>query len=160
MTEQLAKEVVQNLTNTIEEVIQDEPSPSSQAPQAQKSHSDVSSMIGYLRNFGPLSTNFSLGTVAGVCASIAIKKISRKAAFAVGTGYVTLQLLAYNGYITINWNKIEGDIVSLLDRDGDGKLLDGDVNYWQGQVQDLLKYQVPTSLAGFGSGLAIGWKYL
>eukprot|EP00056_Hartaetosiga_gracilis_P002107 m.50813 g.50813 ORF g.50813 m.50813 type:complete len:160 (-) comp10912_c0_seq2:206-685(-) len=159
MAEKVTSKAVDFVKEAVEEFVEEERSDDN-SNNERSSHGQQPFPINLIRNFGPLSANFSLGTVAGVCASIAIKKLSRKAAFVVGGGYLALQLLSYNGYITVNWNKIEHDVVSVFDTDGDGKILEGDVNYWQEQVQGMLKYEVPTSLAGFGSGLALGWKYL
>jgi hypothetical protein len=35
----------------------------------------------------------------------------------------SMQVLAYTGYISVNWKKIEGDVMTKLDVNQDGKVL-------------------------------------
>lgn len=36
--------------------------------------------------------------------------------------WLTFQVLAYNGYVNVNWKKVESDIMGKLDVNGDGKV--------------------------------------
>eukprot|EP00730_Choanoeca_flexa_P002035 TRINITY_DN10884_c0_g2_i4.p1 TRINITY_DN10884_c0_g2~~TRINITY_DN10884_c0_g2_i4.p1 ORF type:complete len:147 (+),score=20.36 TRINITY_DN10884_c0_g2_i4:169-609(+) len=99
---------------------------------------------------GPIMSNMTVGGVAGYCAGTAVKKVSKAVATVVGMSFLALQLLgtlgylshrisdhfksrvlAFNGYVVVNWEKIEGDIRSIVDKDGDGKV---DAEFWQTQV--------------------------
>lgn len=42
---------------------------------------------------------------------------------------------AYNGYVTVHWDKIERDVHYVFDRDGDGKVGPEDLAYWQSKVR-------------------------
>ncbi|EGD73636.1 hypothetical protein PTSG_05344 [Salpingoeca rosetta] len=109
---------------------------------------------------GPLSTTFSVGTLTGACAASAVKKVGRMSAGFIGAGFLALQLLAYKGYVTVHWDKIEHDVTSILDRDGDGKVSQADLQYWQHQLAKMATFQLPASMAGFGVGFGLGLKYL
>eukprot|EP00730_Choanoeca_flexa_P002033 TRINITY_DN10884_c0_g2_i2.p2 TRINITY_DN10884_c0_g2~~TRINITY_DN10884_c0_g2_i2.p2 ORF type:complete len:139 (+),score=31.44 TRINITY_DN10884_c0_g2_i2:169-585(+) len=105
---------------------------------------------------GPIMSNMTVGGVAGYCAGTAVKKVSKAVATVVGMSFLALQLLAFNGYVVVNWEKIEGDIRSIVDKDGDGKV---DAEFWQTQMQKILNYQLPASFAGFGVGFGLGLRY-
>ncbi|KAI8093881.1 FUN14 family-domain-containing protein [Halteromyces radiatus] len=64
----------------------------------------------------------SFGVLLGFCTGYLIKKVGKFFALAVGVGFVFLQCLSYNGYITIHWDKLEGGYNKQLGTDEHGKV--------------------------------------
>jgi len=52
---------------------------------------------------GQVSYGFAAGFLSGYC----IKKVAKAAAFAVGGLFIIVQTLAYNGYLTVNQDRIK-----------------------------------------------------
>lgn len=52
---------------------------------------------------GQISYGFAAGFASGYC----IKKVAKAAAFAVGGLFIIVQTLAYNGYLTVNQDRIK-----------------------------------------------------
>ena len=38
------------------------------------------------------------------------------------------------GYITVHWDKLERDVKSVFDKDGDGEVSEEDLRYWHDKV--------------------------
>ena len=57
-----------------------------------------------------------------MCVAVAAKKLSRDVMYTVGVAVIGLQALNHFGYVTINWNAIEKDVVRAVDQDGDEKI--------------------------------------
>ena len=55
----------------------------------------------------PLLPDLSLGGVLGFCAGFAIKKVGRIVIFIVGAIFVVVQLLAYSGFVTVDWARVQ-----------------------------------------------------
>lgn len=55
----------------------------------------------------PLLPDLSLGGVLGFCAGFAIKKVGRVMIFAVGAVFVLVQVLAYFGWLSVNWGRVQ-----------------------------------------------------
>jgi uncharacterized membrane protein (Fun14 family) len=49
----------------------------------------------------------SLGAILGFCAGYAIKKIGRMTALIVGLLFLALQIMAWQGLLTIHWPRIQ-----------------------------------------------------
>jgi uncharacterized membrane protein (Fun14 family) len=64
----------------------------------------------------------TIGGATGLCAGYTAKKVGQLAALTLGVGFVALQVLAYNGYITVNWSGIQKKVVEKLDSNNDGKI--------------------------------------
>lgn len=64
----------------------------------------------------------SFGILLGFCTGYLIKKVGKLFALMVGVGFIFLQYLSFNGFITINWDRIEGDYNKKLGADSDGKV--------------------------------------
>jgi len=106
-------------------------------------------------NPGSLSYGFATGFVSGV----ALKKIGRTAASFLGVGFVTLQVLAYNGFIEVNHSKIEQKFESLLDLNKDGKFGTEDRDMATQKIMEILQYNLPSAsgfVVGFVGGIRIG----
>lgn len=106
----------------------------------------------------PLLGQLTYGSVLGGCAGYAAKKMTRTAALAIGGTFLFLQALAWQGYIFVDWQKIQGDVVSKLDQDGDGDFDGDDVRIIIQNLWGFVKFQIP-SYTGFGSGFLAGFKY-
>ena len=101
----------------------------------------------------------SIGTVFGVCAGVAVRRLSREAAYGAGVGFIFLQGLAHYGYITINWTKVKDDMEKAADQDGDGKFDANDVKIMIKKGVAFLAKGVPDA-AGFSIGIYAGFKWL
>ena len=55
----------------------------------------------------PLLPQLSLGAVLGFCAGYAVKKLGRMAALITGLLFLALQLLAWQGLLTIHWDRVQ-----------------------------------------------------
>jgi len=54
----------------------------------------------------PLLTQLGVGGVAGLCTGYALKKIGKLIAIILGLAFIGLELLAYKGIITINYDAL------------------------------------------------------
>ena len=106
-----------------------------------------------------LGLQLSFGSFAGFCSGYAVKKVSRMFAFAIGAGFVTIQLMRYNGLITdVHWDTYEKRFTELLDADGDGRVTPVDLQIHLRKVIDVLGFNVP-STAAFGTFFILGLRY-
>ncbi len=51
-------------------------------------------------------TTLGFGGIAGWCVGFTLKKFAKMAALVVGTVFIAIQYLAYNQYVTVDWEKI------------------------------------------------------
>lgn len=68
---------------------------------------DLSTVVPWLEQLG-------FGLVAGFVAGFALKKLGRLAALVVGLLFLALQLLAWSGYVTIQWGRLQADVEPML----------------------------------------------
>lgn len=115
-----------------------------------------------LRNAGPFGEQLGLGGVAGYCAGVALRTAGTFGLALVGGSFLALQGLQYKGYISVDWHRVEREMVGALDVDGDGTLTDVDARaHWTGfasrwgDITDVLSFGLPSG-AGFSLGLAYG----
>uniref|UniRef100_A0A7S1T746 EF-hand domain-containing protein n=1 Tax=Compsopogon caeruleus TaxID=31354 RepID=A0A7S1T746_9RHOD len=104
---------------------------------------------------GVAVVQLSAGSLAGWAAGYALKTVGRVAAFAVGTGFIFVQGLAYSGYIHVDWGKIEKDYVRALDLDADGKVTNQDMMIMLERASAVMRYNVPSGV-GFTLGMLQG----
>eukprot|EP00164_Ancoracysta_twista_P000766 GFYU01001007.1.p1 GENE.GFYU01001007.1~~GFYU01001007.1.p1 ORF type:complete len:245 (-),score=48.60 GFYU01001007.1:192-926(-) len=104
------------------------------------------------------SDQFGFGTVCGLLTGVVLKEIGRRAAFALGIGFLTLQGLSYMGYIDVKWSKVEKDLKDVVDKDGDGNIDASELKDAFNRFCDAMKANLPSS-AGFSTGLMLGVKY-
>jgi uncharacterized membrane protein (Fun14 family) len=57
-----------------------------------------------------------MGSMFGYCVGAFVKKFSKKIAAYAGGAIMFLSLLAYNDWISINWKKIDKDLINLMFR--------------------------------------------
>ncbi|GAA5805865.1 FUN14 family-domain-containing protein [Helicostylum pulchrum] len=101
----------------------------------------------------------TFGTFLGVCTGFLVKKVGKLFAAFIGTGFVFLQYLSQQGYVTVNWERLEGGYNKALDLDRDGKVSARDLQTkWQKFVNILtsnIQFK-STFLIGFYAGLRYG----
>lgn len=67
-----------------------------------------------LQTVFPFVEQLGFGAVAGFAAGFALKKVGKVVAVAVGLLFVVVQVLAYYGFITINWGAVQGSVDPML----------------------------------------------
>eukprot|EP00954_Amorphochlora_amoebiformis_P000745 58067-Amorphochlora_amoeboformis.AAC.1 len=65
----------------------------------------------------------TLGAVTGFCSGYAMKKVAKAAAVGIGLFFIGIQILAYQGLITVPWAKVSKKFIETADLDGDGTIL-------------------------------------
>ena len=60
-------------------------------------------------------SGLSMGTAAGFCSGVLLRKLGRAAATLVGVSFVALTLADRQGYIAINWDKVTRDGMAAVD---------------------------------------------
>lgn len=102
-----------------------------------------------LETVAPYLQQLSFGALAGFAAGYALKKVGKLAAVALGLLFIALQVLAYYGFVTIDWVEVQNRVDPLLETSSLNRL-------WQGLV-DLLTYNL-TFAAAFVPGLVVGLR--
>jgi uncharacterized membrane protein (Fun14 family) len=105
-----------------------------------------------------IPSELCFSSMMGISCGYAAKRLAKDALYGVGLAFMGLQGLAYFGYITINWNKIEGDVTKAIDQDGDGKLTVKDAGVLMKRVVGFFRTGLPNA-AGFTSGFYLGLKF-
>lgn len=70
----------------------------------------VDKAISYLTKS---TANLGFSFIAGYCSAYFVERIFRVAAFITGGFFLTLQIMAYNDLITINWHKFKPQKIDL-----------------------------------------------
>lgn len=104
-----------------------------------------------------LVKEFSTSSVLGMCVAVAAKKLSRDVMYTVGVAVIGLQALNHFGYVTINWNAIEKDVVRAVDQDGDEKISKEDAMRLMTKFLKVMQKGMPNA-AGFTAGFYVGLK--
>ena len=109
--------------------------------------------------FISLAGQLGLGGVMGYSTGYAAKEIGKKVLFWGGTVVIGLQMLAYNGMVTLHWGTIFHSIQSRLklDKDGDGELTGEDARLWFNKFTTVVSSGVPGN-ASFLGGLYLGLR--
>ncbi len=102
-----------------------------------------------LRTVLPWVEQIAFGVVAGFVAGYAVKKVGKFVAFAVGIIFIVVQLLAWSGFVSVNWVLVQDRVDPILRADSLERT-------WQGLLA-LLTYNVPFA-AAFVPGFIIGVK--
>ncbi|MES1912212.1 MAG: hypothetical protein MHM6MM_004525 [Cercozoa sp. M6MM] len=105
----------------------------------------------------PVSMKVAIGAVAGWCSGYASAKFGQMAALCIGGLFVLLQGLAYAGFISIDWGRVESSVAAKIDQNGDGKLDASDLRQIMRKVYNVLQYNVPGA-AGFVPAFYAGFK--
>ncbi len=102
-----------------------------------------------LERIAPYLEQLSFGLIAGFAAGYALKKVGKLMAFAVGLLFVSLQVLAYFGFVTINWVEVQHQVDPLLE----GESLE---RAWR-WLLGVLTYNI-TFAAAFVPGFLVGLR--
>ena len=100
-----------------------------------------------------ISYGFLMGYSSGFC----IKKLSKVVAFGVGGVFIVIQTLNYNGYATINQDKLSSDVKDVLDLNCDGVVDGKDAQIAYNKLDSYLSYNMPAG-GGFSTGLLFGLR--
>lgn len=87
----------------------------------------------------PYVQQLTFGAVAGFIAGYALKKVGKVVAIVLGLLFVALQLLAWSGFISVDWGVIQRQVDPLLD----GESLN---RSWRGLLA-MLTYNIPFAAA-------------
>lgn len=98
---------------------------------------------------GPLA-GLGFGGAAGAVVGYAAKKIAKTAALLLGLLFILLQVLAYNGFITINWGAVQSTAEQVWTNPQNQTLAD--------RAWHILTANLPFG-GGFVAGFAIGFKF-
>ena len=104
------------------------------------------------------SKELTFGMAMGLCSGYLLKKLGKMVMLVVGLGFVSLQLLANSGYITVNWVKVERKFKSQFDLDQDGQVTLNDAKHGFRGLLELLtrNFQFKSTFAG---GFVLGFRY-
>lgn len=102
---------------------------------------------------GQIGYGFMMGYSSGFC----LKKVSKILAFAVGGIFIAVQTLSYNGYMQVNYDRIQKEMDKVLDLNHDGKVDEKDAQVAYDKVHTVLSYHMPTG-GGFSAGLLMGLR--
>ncbi len=68
----------------------------------------------------PFVEQLGFGALAGFAAGYALKKVGKLLAVLVGLLFVVLQVLAYYGFVSVNWTVVQSQVDPLLSADSLG----------------------------------------
>jgi uncharacterized membrane protein (Fun14 family) len=102
-----------------------------------------------LQTLAPYLQQLSFGGIAGFAAGYALKKLGKLVALGVGLLFIALQLLAYYGFISVDWGVVQSQVDPLLEPESLNRM-------WDGLVA-LLTYNITFALA-FVPGLIFGLR--
>jgi len=68
-----------------------------------------------LSSWWPLASQLGVGAIAGFAVGYALKKVGKLLAVAVGLLFVVVQLLSYQGLVTVHWGEVEARVDPLLE---------------------------------------------
>ncbi len=105
--------------------------------------------IPNLETYFPLIQQLSFGALAGYFAGYALKKVGKVMALVLGLFFIGLQILAYYGFVRIDWIEVQNRVNPLLGSDSLGQM-------WQ-RLVNILTYNVPFAVA-FVPALLLGLR--
>eukprot|EP00128_Syssomonas_multiformis_P009613 Colp12_sorted_trinity150504_noHs@8368 len=105
---------------------------------------------------GPAAGAATVGSITGFCSGYALKKAGKAAAGTFGVLFIAMQAASWQGYITVNWNKVENDLMGLLDVNHDGKVDEKDVEIFSSKIITALTHNMGATAGGFTAGFFLG----
>lgn len=109
----------------------------------------ATSTLPDLESLAPYLGQISFGALAGFAAGYALKKVGKLLALAIGLLFIAIQVLAYFGFLSVNWNQVQATVDPLLEADS--------LNQGWHTLVSVLTINVPFALA-FVPSLIIGLK--
>jgi|LauGreSBDMM110SN_4_FD.fasta_scaffold260580_1 uncharacterized membrane protein (Fun14 family) len=95
------------------------------------------------------------GLFMGYSSGYCLMRVSKMLAFIVGGLFITMQTLAYHGFMQIDYHKIEKEVSNAVDLNRDGRIDADDLGLAYENIKTIIEYNMPTT-AGFGTGLLLG----
>jgi uncharacterized membrane protein (Fun14 family) len=105
--------------------------------------------VDWIQTFGPYLQQLSFGGIAGFVAGYALKKVGKMVALALGLLFVILQVLAYYGFVSINWIEVQNRVNPVLETESLN-------NLWQ-NLLNILTHNIIFG-AAFIPGLVLGLR--
>jgi uncharacterized membrane protein (Fun14 family) len=68
-----------------------------------------------LSSWWPLASQLGVGLVAGFAVGYALKKVGKLVAVAVGLVFVVVQVLAWQGFVSVNWGEVQARVDPMLE---------------------------------------------
>lgn len=119
---------------------------------------DVNQYATHLTDLAwPVLQNLGFSGAVGLVCAFAFKAIGRIVAIGLGTTFAVVQLLAYGGFVTVQWSKVHEDILRMCDKDGDGQFGATDMNAAISSLLAMLSQGLP-SVSGFCLGFGLGLR--
>jgi uncharacterized membrane protein (Fun14 family) len=106
---------------------------------------DVPDLTAWL----PFLEQIGFGVVAGFVAGFALKKVGKLLALVLGLFFLGLQLLAWNGFVTIEWARMQAEVEPLLEASSLNEA-------WRGLLA-MMTYNLPFA-AAFVPGFLLGLR--
>jgi uncharacterized membrane protein (Fun14 family) len=103
---------------------------------------DIQPFLPYIQQLG-------FGGIAGFMSGYALKKVGKVLAFAIGIIFIILQVLAYYGFVSVNWIQVQKSVDPLLETNSLKA-------FWQGLL-NVLTYNFVAAVA-FVPGLILGLR--
>lgn len=95
------------------------------------------------------------GLFMGYSSGYCLMRVSKMLAFIVGGLFITMQTLAYHGFMQIDYHKIEKEVSNAVDLNHDGRIDADDLGLAYENLKTVIEYNMPTT-TGFGAGLLLG----
>ncbi|KAL1496801.1 hypothetical protein AB1Y20_014387 [Prymnesium parvum] len=108
---------------------------------------------GDLQDFAGTVT---FGSMMGFCSGYALKKVGRASAATIGVIFMGMTMAEKAGYVAVNWDNVERDVMRKLDRDSNGKV---DVHDARRAFHRFTTYMTETNSAVTASTFAAGLLY-
>jgi len=97
----------------------------------------------------PWLQQIAFGGVAGFIAGYALKKVGKFVALALGLLFVAIQLLAWSGFVSVDWAAVQASVDPLLETSSLERA-------WRSLLR-LLTYNIPFA-AAFVPGVVLGLR--
>mmetsp|Transcript_8509 Transcript_8509/g.15380 ORF Transcript_8509/g.15380 Transcript_8509/m.15380 type:complete len:136 (-) Transcript_8509:346-753(-) len=127
-------------------------------PNSDESDNDEDSNLNTLLTvYKPLLSKLTFSSFMGYCSAFTAKKIGKGMMFIAGLGFMTLQGLAYTGWVDVNWKEVEKSVVNKIDADNDGAITEKDLRLYWKKATRILTQNIPDA-SGFGVGFMLGLR--
>jgi FUN14 domain-containing protein 1 len=116
------------------------------------SRSDTAAVRRFFRDVTKASVaqQVAIGAVGGWCSGFMFRKVGKVAALAIGGGILIIQVASHQGYLKINWSKIDRSVDAVQ-----REIARQDPSYWTNSIETFLRNNV--FLAGaYAGGFLIG----
>lgn len=106
----------------------------------------------------PVAGSLTFGALTGYCSGYFLKKAGKAVAATFGAVFILFQMAALKGYVQVHWDRIERDVMCLLDLNKDGKVDYRDSKYALQKTVDILSSNMAATGTGFTGGFLTGWR--